>query len=94
MTVTTNMGQIFDVNWAWADESQNRLMIELKGETRSIKEIASAFDGLSTISRKSEEEGDATYEEYDTLIGVVRNVEQGTVLITITRSAKYGGKPE
>lgn len=86
MTVTTNRGQTFDVNWAWADESQNRLMIELKDEARSIEEIASAFDGLDTISRESEEEGDATYNGYDTLLGVVRNLEQRTALITITRS--------
>lgn len=88
MTVTTNRGQTFDANWAWANEGQNRLMIELKNETHSVEEIAAAFDGLSTVSRKSEEEGDATYAEYDTLVGVSRNVEQRTVLLTLRKGVE------
>ncbi len=89
MTIWTNRGQTFNVNWAWATEDRGQLMIELK-EDRSIGEIADDFDGLVKIERKSEEEGDDTYLGYDDLVGVTRNRKNGTVLLTLERSASNG----
>ena len=85
MQVTTNRGQTFDVNWAW-EHKNGPLMIELK-EERNIGEIADDFDGLARIERKSEEEGDATYSGFDVLVSVTRNRKNGTVLLTLERSA-------
>lgn len=89
MTITTSRGQTFNVNWAWAQEDENRLMIELP-ETRSIGEIAADFDGLEKIDRRSESEGDRVYEGYDALTRVIKDTDKGTALLTMERSAANG----
>lgn len=85
MTITTNRGKTFDVNWAWPPRNTNRLMIELK-DTRPIAEIAEDFDGLETISRESETEGNAVYTGYSTLISIVKDTSKGTAQLTLERS--------
>lgn len=81
MTIVTNRGQTFEANWAWADDI---LRIELK-DSRDVSEIAQDFEGLTKISRKSENEGDAVYEGYDVLVSVQRNIQDGTALLTLYR---------
>jgi len=61
------------------------LRIELK-DARDVSEIASDFEGLEKIDRKSENEGDAVYIGFDTLISVTRNIKKGTALLTLERS--------
>lgn len=85
MTIMTNRGQTFDVNFAYAPTSKGRCMIELK-DSRDVSEIAQDFEGLTKISRKSENEGDAVYEGYDVLVSVQRNIQDGTALLTLERS--------
>lgn len=85
MTITTNRGKTFEAVWAWAMSNTNQLMMELR-DTRPIYKIAKDFDGLTTIDRKSEEEGDATYTGYDTLVMAVRDRKNGTVRLTLERS--------
>ena len=89
MTITTNRGQEFKVNWAWAT-SDGRLMIELP-DTRSIAEIAEDFDGLVKIERKSEYEGDATYIGYDMLTSVVMDSEKRTALLVLRKGVNNDG---
>ena len=88
MKITTNRGQAFDVNWAWAMDGV--LRIELP-DTRPIGDIAEDFDGLVRIERKSEEEGDDTYIGYDVLTGVTRNRGKGTALLTLEKGGVSGG---
>ena len=85
MTITTNTGKTFDVNWAWPPRNTNKLMIEMK-DTRPIQEIAADFDGLESISRESETEGNAVYTGYGTLVGVIRDTMKGTVQLTLERN--------
>ena len=85
MTITTSTGKTFDVNWAWAPRNTNRLRIEMH-DTRTIKEIAEDFDGLESISRKSETEGDDVYMGYKKLTGVNQDTVKGTVQLTLERS--------
>jgi hypothetical protein len=89
MTVTTNRGETFKVNWAWAT-SDERLMIELPS-TERIADIAECFDGLTKVERKSEYEGDATYIGYDVLTSVIKDTEKGTILLSMKRSVKRNG---
>lgn len=88
MTITTNRGQEFDVNWAWAVGGV--LRIELPG-IRKIGDIAEDFDGLVKIERESEEEGDDTYIGYDTLTGVTQNRQKGTTLLTLEKGGADNG---
>lgn len=88
MTITTNRGQEFKVNWAWA--SDGVLRIELP-EIRPIGDIAEDFDGLVKIERTSEEEGDDTYIGYNELTGVTRNRQKGTTLLTLEKGGLGNG---
>lgn len=89
MTITTNRGKTFDVNWAWAMKDSNRLMIELP-DKRSVSEIAEDFDGLTRIDRKSKEEGDKVYTGYTMLTRVIKDTEKGTALVTLERGDGHG----
>lgn len=72
MTITTSMGKTFNVDWAWAPVgSDKRLMIQYE-DARRISEIAGDFDGLQSIIREDENEGDATYTGYSALVSVIR----------------------
>lgn len=82
MKIMTNRGQMFDADWAWAEDDVLRM--ELK-DSRDVSEIAQDFEGLTKISRKSENEGDAVYEGYDVLVSVQRNIQDGTALLTLCR---------
>lgn len=85
MTIMTNRGQTFDVNFAYAPTSMGQCMIELK-DSRGVSDIAQDFEGLEKISRKSENEGDAEYIGYDVLVSVQRDIKKGTALLTLERS--------
>ena len=85
MRITTNRGKTFDVNYAFAPTSKGTCMMEIL-DNRPIAEVAADFDGLETISRESENEGNAVYTGYDTLVSVFRNTAKGTVQLTLERS--------
>lgn len=86
MKIWTNRGQTFDVEWIWGPLlGTDQLMLEME-DSRSIEEIAQDFDGLETISRKSESEGDAVYTGYNTLVSVIRDTAKGTARLTLERS--------
>lgn len=84
MTITTSRGQTFDVFWCWAPTADGSLMLSLQDERR-LPEIAADFDGLASIRRTSEEEGDAVYQGYDDLRGISRG-SSGDVIITLGKS--------
>lgn len=85
MKIITNRGQAFEANFAHAPTLKGSCVIELK-DARSIMEIAEDFDGLVTIRKESESEGDATYAGYDMLVSVIRKPKDGTALLTLERS--------
>lgn len=90
MTITTSRGMTLEVNWAFPPRGTDKLMIELP-DTRPVADIATEFDGLSVIERKSDTEGDATYTGYTMLTGVVKNTKQGTALLTLEKAVDADG---
>ena len=84
MLITTCKGKTFEANYAFAPTSKGTCILELKDE-RPIEEIAKDFDGIAKIERKSESEGDKTYEGYSVLSGVNRDTRRGTVQITLEK---------
>jgi hypothetical protein len=81
----TSRGQTFNAVWAWA-QSGDKVLRMMLNDSRDVSEIAQDFEGLTKISRKSENEGDAVYEGYDVLVSVQRNIHDGTALLTLERS--------
>lgn len=88
MTITTDKGKTFDVNYAWGPvrwigEKSLRLMIELAEDERPLSEICSDFEGVQTFERKDDNEGDMTFEGYTDLVSASRDTSRGTVTLAL-----------
>ena len=87
MTITTDRGKTFEVNFAWGPvRSTGELMIELAQDVRPLSEIAADFEGVQTFDRKDELEGDMMFEGYTEIMSVVRDRYRDTVTIAIRRA--------
>lgn len=85
MTITTSREKTFDVDWAWGPVGERgQLMIQYADE-RLLSEIAKDFEGLESISRKDENEGNAMYTGYSRLVSIVRHGEK--VQLALEREA-------
>lgn len=84
MTLETSKGKKVHARWAWAPANEDGdLMIEYDDD-RKISEIATDWEGCERITRESEEEGNAVYEEY-TEIRIMSRHRNGAVQITLKR---------
>ena len=86
MTITTDKGKTFDVNFAWGPvrlNGEQRLMIELAADARALSEICADFDGVQTFERKDENEGDMTFTGYTDLVSAARDRSRGTVTLAL-----------
>lgn len=84
MTITTDKGKTFDVNYAWGPvRTTNELMIELAGDARPLSQICADFEGVQTFERKDEDEGDMTFTGYTDLVSASRDRSRGTVALAL-----------
>lgn len=84
MTLTTEKGKTFDVNYAWGPvRSTNELMIELASDARPLSQICVDFEGVQTFERKDKDEGDKTFTGYTELVSAVRDRNSGSVLLAL-----------
>lgn len=86
MTITTDKGKTFDVNFAWGPVRwgvDQRLIIEIAADARALSEICADFDGVQTFERKDENEGDMTFTGYTDLVSASRDRSRGTVAIAL-----------
>ena len=86
MTVKTDRGKTFDVNYAWGPvRSTGELMIELTVDARPLSQIAADFEGVQAFEREDENEGNMTFEGYTELVSVVRDRTRGAVLLALRK---------
>ena len=86
MTITTDKGKTFEVNYAWGPvRSTGELMIELAADARPISEIAADFEGVQVFDRPDEHQGNMTFVGYTELVSVVRDRNTGAVLLALRR---------
>ena len=86
MTVKTDRGKTFDVNYAWGPvRSTGELMIELTADARPLSQIAADFEGVQAFKRVDENEGNMTFEGYTELVSVVRDRTRGAVLLALRK---------
>ena len=86
MTVKTDRGETFDVNYAWGPvRSTGELMIELTADARPLSQIAADFEGVQAFEREDENEGNMTFEGYTELVSVVRDRTRGAVLLALRK---------
>lgn len=86
MTVKTDRGKTFDVNYAWGPvRSTGELMIELTADARPLSQIAADFEGVQAFEREDENEGNMTFEGYTDLVSVVRDRTRGAVLLALRK---------
>lgn len=85
MTLTTDKGKTFDVDWAWAPVGyEEELMFEY-ADARDLGAIVADMDGVAHFHRESENEGDADYDGYTRIRSISRDFRRGTVQITLGR---------
>ena len=86
MTVKTDRGKTFDVNYACGPvRSTGELMIELTADARPLSQIAADFEGVQAFEREDENEGNMTFEGYTDLVSVVRDRTRGAVLLALRK---------
>lgn len=71
MTVTAK-GKTIVVDWMWLMDITGELMMGYSDD-RPMAEIAADWEGVSLLERKSEEEGDLTYEGFTRIRRIVKD---------------------
>lgn len=82
MTVTVK-GKTFLVDWCWLVNRTEQLMLEYT-DVRHVSEIVADWEGAEVIERKSETEGDITYEGFTSITRIIRK-ENGKVEIALVK---------
>lgn len=71
MTVTAK-GKTIAVDWMWLMDITGELMMGYSDD-RPMAEIAADWEGVALLERKSEEEGDITYEGFTRIRRIVKD---------------------
>lgn len=87
MTVTAN-DKTVTVDWMWLVETTGELMMGYSDD-RPMAEIAADWEGIPVLERKSEEEGDITYEGFTRIRRIVKDdiFRPGKVEIVFVKGA-------
>ena len=86
MTVKTDRGKTFDVNYAWGPvRSTGELMIELTADARPLSQIAADFEGVQAFEREDENEGNMTFEGYTDMVSLLPDRTRGAVLLALRK---------
>lgn len=84
MKLTTSKGKTYNADWADGPTiMQKALVIQLQDE-RKLAEIAEEFEGVKTIRRESEKEGNKEWTGYTELLRVSRTIK-GVVTLSLIR---------
>lgn len=76
-------GKTFPVDWMWLVERTGELMF-CYSDNRHFSDIVADWSGAEVIERKSENEGDITYNGYDTISRIIR-LPDGKVEIALVK---------
>lgn len=90
MTLTTDRGKTFKVNWAWAPVgTEESLMFELADVNAPLHEVVSDLEGCNRIHRSSEIEPplEIDYDGYVSIKSVVCNFNKKTIQMTLVKQA-------
>lgn len=76
-------GKQFEIDWMWLLDFTGELMVQYS-DKRHFAEIATDWDGAAVIERKSESEGDITYEGFNTISRIIR-LPDGKIEIALVK---------
>lgn len=82
MTATVK-GNTFQIDWMWLMARQDELVFQYS-DNRHFADIVDDWSGADVIVRKSENEGDITYNGYDTISRIIR-LPDGKVEIALVK---------
>lgn len=88
MTVTVG-NRTVTVDWMWLVEATGELMMSYSDD-RSMAEIAADWEGVPVLERRSETEGDITYEGFTRIRRIVKDdiFRPGKVEVVFVRGDK------
>lgn len=82
MTATVK-GKTFPVDWMWMMERQGELVFQYS-DNRHFSDIVADWSGAEVIERKSENEGDKTYEGFTAISRIIR-LPDGKIEIALVK---------
>lgn len=86
MTVTTDRGKTFPVDWMWGPVGpEQALMLRLTDDPRPLSAIAPDLEGVARFHRASRSEGDLDFDGYTLLTGLTRQGPGGPVTACLAR---------
>ncbi len=87
MTITTDSGKTFDINWIGAtNRFGNKLMIEMVDD-RALSQIAADFEGVGTITKTDSKKPDVeeVYKGFSKLVGMSKENFDGVIRLTLEK---------
>lgn len=84
MKLTTSKGKTYDVEWVDGPTTISGTVILCMHDARRLPEIAAEFDGLESLKRESEDQGNKTWTGFTALNRISRNAD-GYVQIALAR---------
>lgn len=84
MKLTTSKGKTFDVNWIDGPTITSGDVVLQMTDSRKLSRIASDFEGLESLKRESETQGNKEWNGYTVLQSISRRLD-GTVLISLNK---------
>lgn len=82
MTLTTSRNKTYNVDWIDGPTITNGMVMLQMHDTRRLPEIAEEFDGLESMKRESENQGDKEFVGFTVLQRIAR-VSKDVVLIAL-----------
>lgn len=73
------------MSWMWLLNRKNELRLEYTDE-RHVSEIVADWEGAEVIERKSENEGDMTFEGFNSITRIIKK-DNGKVEIALVKGA-------
>lgn len=73
------------MSWMWLLNRKNELRLEYTDE-RHVSEIVADWEGAEVIERKSENEGDMTFEGFTSITRIIKK-DNGKVEIALVKGA-------
>ena len=87
MTITTSKAKTYTVTWIDTPiQDASKLLLAME-DSRDISQIAPEFEGLTSVQRFDEYQGDKTYDGYTALLGITR---YNGVVVQITLAKPEG----
>jgi len=84
MKLTTSTGKTYDVYWIDGPTVTSGAVVLQMDDSRKLSEIATEFEGVESLKRESETQGNKEWNGY-TMLQRISRLDNGRVLISLCK---------